>query len=231
MKHLLNDFVDLFYPRLCLLCKNSLIDNEQQICLHCLFNLPKTNFHTNKDNPVSALFAGFRQVNEVTAFLFFEKDGITQKLIHSFKYYDNKTLAEYLGRIAALELKEYGFYASVDTIIPVPLHRKKEKKRGYNQSELIANGIASIYGCEVDKTSINRITDTESQTRKSVFERHINVEKIFSLTNAEHLVGKHILLVDDVITTGATTSACVEILSEIPEINISIFSLSIAMEN
>ncbi|HCC51604.1 MAG TPA: ComF family protein, partial [Porphyromonadaceae bacterium] len=130
MKHLLNDFTNLFYPHLCILCENPLIENEQQICLNCLYNLPKTNYHTNKGNPARALFAGFPQVNEVTAFLFFEKDGITQKLIHSFKYYDNKSLAEYLGRIAATELKEYGFYASVETIIPIPLHPKKEKKRG-----------------------------------------------------------------------------------------------------
>lgn len=231
MKHLLNDFTNLFYPHLCILCENPLIENEQQICLNCLYNLPKTNYHTNKGNPTRALFAGFPQVNEVTAFLFFEKDGITQKLIHSFKYYDNKSLAEYLGRIAATELKEYGFYASVETIIPIPLHPKKEKKRGYNQSECIANGIASVYGCEIDKTSLIRVTETMSQTRKSVYDRHMNVENIFKLTDPGKLSGKHVLLIDDVITTGATTSACIETLSEIPEIKISIFSMSIAKEN
>ena len=231
MKHLLNDFTNLFYPHLCILCENPLIENEQQICLNCLYNLPKTNYHTNKGNPARALFAGFPQVNEVTAFLFFEKDGITQKLIHSFKYYDNKSLAEYLGRIAATELKEYGFYASVETIIPIPLHPKKEKKRGYNQSECIANGIASVYGCEIDKTSLSRVTETISQTRKSVYDRHMNVENIFKLTDPGKLSGKHVLLIDDVITTGATTSACIETLSEIPEIKISIFSMSIAKEN
>jgi ComF family protein len=231
MKNILNDFTNLFYPHLCILCENPLIENEQQICLNCLYNLPKTNYHTNKGNPVKALFAGFPQVNEVTAFLFFERDGIAQKLVHSFKYYDNPTLAEYLGRMAALELKDYGLYASVDTIIPVPLHHKKEKKRGYNQSEYIAKGIASMYGCEIDKATIRRITETTSLTRKSVFDRHINVEKIFRLTDAEKLFGKHILLVDDVITTGATISACIETLSEVPEVKISIFTMSVAREN
>jgi ComF family protein len=196
-----------------------------------LCDLPETNFHTNKDNPARALFAGFPQVDEVTAFLFFEKEGKAQQLIHSFKYYGNKSLAEYLGRIAAIELKEYGFYASVDTIIPIPLHPKKEKKRGYNQSGLIASGISSVYRCDVDRTSIIRTADTTTQTCKSVYERHVNVEKIFKLTNMENLSGKHILLVDDVMTTGATTSACIETLSEIPGIKISIFSLAIAMEN
>ncbi|MDR0393597.1 MAG: ComF family protein [Tannerella sp.] len=228
MKHILTDFANLFYPPLCLLCENPLIENERHICLNCLYNLPKTNYHTNRKNPARALFDGFPQVDETSAFLFFEKDGITQKLIHSFKYYDNKALAEYLGRIAALELKEYGFYASIDTIIPVPLHHKKEKKRGYNQAEHIANGIASVYGCNVDRNSIVRVLKTKSQTRKSVYERRMNVEKIFRLTNTENLSGKRILLIDDVITTGSTISSCIETLSEVPGIKISIFSISIA---
>jgi ComF family protein len=228
---ILNDFVNLFYPHLCILCQNLLIENERHICLDCLYNLPETNYHTNKGNPVRALFAGFPQVNEATAFLFFEEDGIAQHLIHSFKYYGNQSLAEFLGRVAAIKLKEYGFFASVDTIIPVPLHPKKERKRGYNQSGLIANGISSIYGCNTDLTTIKRVENTQSQTRKSVYERHVNADKIFQLTHTENLIGKHILLVDDVITTGATTSACIETLSEIPEIKISIFSLAIVITN
>jgi ComF family protein len=228
---ILNDFTSLFYPYLCLLCQNPLIENERHICLNCLHNLPETNYHINKGNPARALFAGFPQVNEATAFLFFEEDGKAQQLIHLFKYYGNKPLAEFLGRIAAIKLKEYGFFASVDTIIPVPLHPKKEKKRGYNQSGLIANGISSIYGCNTDMETIKRVANTQSQTCKSVYERHVNVEKIFQLTNAENLIGKHILLVDDVITTGATTSACIEILSKIPGIKISIFSLAIVTIN
>ncbi|MDR1523632.1 MAG: ComF family protein [Tannerella sp.] len=226
----MNDFVNLFYPHVCLLCRNPLIECERHICLNCLLDLPETGYHTDKNNPARALFAGFPQVNDVTAFLFFEKDGKAQQLIHSFKYYGNKSLAEYLGRIAAIELKDYGFYASIDTVIPVPLYPGKEKKRGYNQSRLIANGISSIYGCSIDGTSVKRMVDTASQTHKQVYERHVNVEKIFELTNAENLFGKHILLVDDVITTGATTSACIETLSKIPEIKISIFSLAIAMK-
>jgi ComF family protein len=229
--NLLNDFVNLFFPRLCVLCRNPLIDKEQHICLICLQDLPRTRFHTRKSNPVQALFAGFPQVSDVTSFLFYERDGKVSQLIHSFKYYGNKSLAEFLSYIAAVELKKYGFFASVDTIIPVPLHPAKEKKRGYNQSCFIANGISSVYGCSIDKTSLTRITNTESQTSKSGYERHINVERIFKLTNVEELCGKHVLLVDDVITTGATTSACIEVLREVPEIKISIFSLAIAMES
>jgi len=230
MSDILHDMVNLFYPHHCILCEKMLIESEQHICIDCLCDLPKTNYHTNKGNPARALFAGYPQVNEVTAFLFFEKEGTTQKLIHSLKYYGNKELAEYMGRIAALELRDYGFYASIEAIIPIPLHRKKEKKRGYNQSHLIAKGISSVYGCEICDTLIKRVMDTKSQTRKSIFERHVNVEKIFEVTDIERLYGKHVLIIDDVITTGATSSSCIDALIQVPDIKISIFSLSIARE-
>jgi len=226
----MNELVSLFYPNLCLLCGHPLVQNEQFICLHCHCNLPKTNYHFNKGNQVHDLFAGFPNVNEATGFLFFEKEGITQKLIHSLKYYGHKTLATFLGRIAALELKKDGLFASIDTIVPIPLHPKKEKRRGYNQSEWIAKGIASVYGCNIDTQLLKRTANTQSQTRKSVYDRHVNVEKIFTLTNPEPISGKHILLIDDVITTGATVSSCIEALMPVPDLMISIFSLSVTRE-
>lgn len=230
MNNPLNDLIDLFYPNLCMLCEKPLVGNEQHICLDCFCDLPKTNYHTNKGNPARALFSGYPQVNEVSAYLFFEKEGVTQRLIHSLKYKDNKALAEYMGRSAAHELKNYGFYASIDTVIPIPLHPQKEKKRGYNQSELIANGIASTYQCNIENKQLKRITNTQSQTRKTVYDRHLNVEKTFELTDPDSLYEKHILLVDDVMTTGATLSSCIDALLIVPEIKISVFSLSIARE-
>ena len=226
----LNELVNLFYPNLCLLCGQPLVQNEQFLCLHCHCNLPRTHYHVNKRNPAYDLFSGYSQVNEVTGFLFFEKEGITQKLIHTLKYYGDKNLATFLGQTAALELQTAGFYASIDTIIPIPLHPKKEKKRGYNQSEWIAKGMASVYGCAMDNQRLKRVTDTESQTLKSVYDRHVNVEKIFELSEPGQYYGKHILLIDDVITTGATISSCIDALLTAPGITISIFSLSIARE-
>jgi len=221
----------MFYPSFCMICRKPLVESEQHFCLHCLCDLPKTNYHINKGNPTRALFAGYQQINEVSSYLFFEKEGITQRLVHSLKYYGNKSLAEYLGRIAANELKNDGFYASVDTIVPVPLHPVKKRQRGYNQSEFIARGIASVYNCRIDNTSIRRNIYTKSQTRKTTYERHINVENIFEVTDYEALAGHHILLVDDVITTGATTSACIDaLIAAAPEIQISVFSLSITRE-
>ena len=230
MSNFLHGLVNLFYPNHCMLCKKPLIDSEEHICLDCLCDLPKTNYHISKGNPARDLFSGYMQINEVTAYLFFEKEGATQKLIHSLKYNGNKSLAGYMGRIAAIELQNYGFFASIESIIPIPLHPKKKKKRGYNQSELIAKGLSSVYGCQVDEKLLKRVTDTKSQTRKSVYDRHVNVENIFEVTDIEYLYGKHILLIDDVITTGATVSSCIEVLLSVPDIKISIFSLSIARE-
>ena len=230
MTDLLNDFVSLFYPNLCMICGHPLVRHERFFCLFCHCNLPKTNYHLNKGNPARDLFSGFTQINEVSSYLFFEKEGITQKLIHAIKYYGNKALASYLGQTAAQELKASGFVASIDSILPVPLHPKKQKRRGYNQSEWIAKGFSAVYGCEVDTKRVRRITDTKTQTRKSVYDRHVNVEKVFSINDPEFFVGKHILLIDDVVTTGATVSACIEAFTTIPDIQISIFSLSIARE-
>ena len=230
MTDLLSDLIKLFYPNLCMLCGRLLVRGEQFLCLHCHCNLPKTSYHGHKGNPVRDLFAGYPQINEATAYLFFEKEGTAQKLIHALKYNGNKTLALYLGRVAAFELKTEGVFASIDTIIPVPLHPKKEKQRGYNQSEWIARGIASVYECNMDATLLKRTTHTQSQTKKSIYDRHLNVENIFEPTDPYRLFGKHILLIDDVITTGATISSCIDALLTIPDITISIFALSIARE-
>ena len=223
----LNELINLFYPNLCLLCGHPLVQDERFICLHCHCNIPKTNYHIHRGNPARDLFSGYLQVNEVTSLLFFEKEGATQKLIHSLKYRGNKELAAYLGRIAASELKAAGLYASMDMILPIPLHPKKEKRRGYNQSAWIAKGFAAVYGCEIDTKRLKRVTDTQSQTLKSVYDRHVNVEHIFQLMDADYFYGKHILLIDDVITTGATVTSCIDAFLSVPDIKISIFSLSI----
>jgi len=230
MTNLLEEFVNLFYPPHCLLCNWQLVGDERYLCLHCLCELPVTNYHRRHGNPVQDLFAGYPQVEDVTSYLFFEKEGKTQQLVHRLKYYGDKRLAEYLGQTAAAELKQSGYYNTIDLIVPIPLHPRKQRRRGYNQSEYVARGFAAVYGCPIDARSVIRLTDTESQTRKSVYERHVNVEKIFSVINPDILSGKHILLIDDVITTGATTSACIEALRAVPNLALSIFSLAIARD-
>ncbi|MDR3308710.1 MAG: ComF family protein [Tannerella sp.] len=226
IKHLFN----LFYPKPCLICRKTLKEHEEFICLDCFSALPKTNYHKLRSNKVSATFLGYSHLKEATAYLHFAKESSTQQLIHALKYYGNRSLGVYLGRLAAVELKNAGYFTTVDAIIPIPLHEKKERKRGYNQSVCIAQGIASIYGCSIDTATVCRHIDTQTQTRKNAYDRHLNVENIFILTSAESLIGKHVLLIDDVMTTGSTIMACIDVLTAVPDITISIFALSVAGE-
>ncbi|MDR3253050.1 MAG: ComF family protein [Tannerella sp.] len=228
MIKLLKYLFALFYPELCLNCKKILVEGEKFVCLDCFCDLPTTDYHLYKANNARILLSGYSQLNEVTAYLYFEKEGVTQKLVHALKYYGNKSLAVYLGNIAATELKNAGYFASIDTIIPVPLHPKRERKRGYNQSACIAQGMAAVYGCSVETEAVRRVVNTKTQTRKNAYDRRLNVENIFMATAIEALSGKHVLLIDDVMTTGSTISACVDALVAVPNITISIFALSIA---
>lgn len=223
-----NNFVNLFYPRLCLLCEKPLIAHEQQLCLHCLYDLPRIDYHRRPDNPILKLYAGIPPLQKAAGFLPYEKKGKVQSLVHSFKYRNNKQLAEQLGRLAACELQADQFFQDIDLLVPVPLHPKKERKRGYNQSTWIAQGIASLTNKPIVADVLFRTVHTTSQTRKLRYDRHVNVEKIFSLHNAEVFEKKHILLIDDVITTGATSLSCIEALVRVPDIRISLFALSIA---
>jgi len=223
----INNLLQLFYPRLCLICDKRLTESEQYLCLHCFCDLPRTHYHRRTDNPVMKLFTGFFRIHEIGAFMFFERDGKVQNLVHSFKYYGNKQLARYIGKIAALEMKNDGLFSRIDFLVPVPLHPKKERKRGYNQAEWIAKGFEQVYPCPIRTDLIHRNIDTQTQTSKTLYERNLNVEEIFSVTNAGLFEGKHILLIDDVITTGATLRACIKALSAISDIRISIFSITV----
>jgi ComF family protein len=221
------DVLSLFFPRLCLLCRQSLIEKEQHLCLHCHCNLPRTYYHRNRENPMLKRYAGIPQIRNTTAFLFFEQENVSQTLMHAIKYYGNKSLARQLGCMASIELKAEGVFDDIDMFVPVPLHRTKERKRGYNQSEWIARGFASVYQKPVNSSVLYRRTATATQTRKSFYERHVNVEKIFDIRDTATFAGQHVLLIDDVVTTGATSIACIEALTAIPDIRISVFSLAI----
>ena len=225
---ILNDLLNLFYPRLCLLCQRSLVEGEEHICLHCSNHWPYTHFTDMETNPVCLLLQGKTSFVAATALLHFTKGGSGQKLIHSLKYHGNKKLGYELGRMAATTYRETGLFDTVDLLLPVPLHPKRMRQRGYNQSEWIARGIQSVTGIAIDTSSLSRIKRTESQTRKQRSERHKNVEGIFHPSNADALKNKHVLLLDDVITTGSTIGACAEAIKDIPGIRISILGIAVA---
>jgi ComF family protein len=178
-----------------------------------MLSLPKTNFHKDKDNPVNKVFWGRVDVEMATSFYLFSKKSKVQNLLYGLKYKGVKEVGIVLGELFGFELKESIFYRDIDFIIPVPLHKNKLKKRGYNQSEWIANGLSKSMKVPVKLDSLYRKSDSETQTKKSRYKRWENVGEIFGLANND-LEGKRILLVDDVVTTGATIEACAQLLVE-----------------
>lgn len=222
------DFFNLMYPNLCMVCGENLLRNEQHLCLRCLHDIPKTNYHLQSDNPIEKRFWGKVPVHRCTAFFFFQKGSPFQKLLHSLKYKGNKEIGQLLGRYAAVDLLDSVDFASIDVVIPVPLHPNKYKIRGYNQSEWIGKGLSEILEVPQDTGTLRRVRENTTQTKKTVFERYENTEGIFELSDFTSLVGKHVLLVDDVLTTGSTLEACVRTLIEIDGVKVSIFTLAVA---
>jgi ComF family protein len=193
-----------------------------------LHGIPKTNYHNTIDNPIEKRFWGKVPIQSSTAFFFFQKGSPFQKILHALKYKNNKEVGEVLGKYAAVDLLDSPNFTSIDVIIPVPLHPKKLQKRGYNQSEWICNGLSTILNKPLDTTSLIRIRENTTQTKKTVFERYENTDGIFELKNKTALIGKHILLVDDVLTTGSTLEACIIALLEAEGAKVSVFALAIA---
>jgi ComF family protein len=225
-----NRIAYLFFPPLCTLCKQLLLDSEKHICLSCLCNLPYADSHRQAGNLAAGLFAGKVAIQSSFSFLFYSKGNEAQRLTYAFKYYGNKHLAYQLGRQAALFLQTREPYASLDYLIPVPLHRTKERRRGYNQSEWIGRGVASVLAIPVHTKALVRHIPTETQTNKSPEERWANVRHAFSLEQTDDLAGRDILLVDDIVTSGATLRACAETLLAIPGIRIHTLTLAIRFD-
>ena len=222
------DFFNLLFPDLCVVCGENLLQTEQHICFNCLHSIPKTNYHLEVNNLIEKRFWGKAPVCRGTAFFFFHKGSPFQKLLHSLKYKGNKEIGVVLGKYAAADLLDSPDFLTIDLIVPVPLHPMRYKRRGYNQSECIAQGLSAILGKPIDASTLCRVHENTTQTKKSVYERYENTEGIFELMNKNTFSGKHILLVDDVLTTGSTLEACIQTLLETENINISIFTLAVA---
>lgn len=218
----------LFYPHNCIGCGSDVIDNENFLCLECINDLPHTNFAMHANNPVEKIFWGRAPVTSAMSEFYFSKVSIVQNLIHEFKYKGNKKVGYYLGNFMGKSLINSNRFNNIDTIIPLPLFEKKEKKRGYNQAEILCAGISEIMNIPVIKKNVTRIAHTETQTKKGRTQRWENVEKTFSVLQPQQLEGKHILLVDDVITTGATLEACASEILKINDVHLSIATLAMA---
>ncbi len=223
-----DSFFELLFPRVCYGCGAHLFENEHEVCNRCLRSLPRTGFELVDDNPVSRLFWGRIFVERSASVFYYRKGELLQKLFHRLKYRGGRKLGHVLGKQAGNILFQSGFTAGVDILIPVPLHEKKYWQRGYNQSELIAQGISEALKIPVVADNLIRTVYTESQTNKGRFERWENVSSIFALKDAGQLDGKHVLLIDDVVTTGATLEACVSALKSNADIKVSIATIGCA---
>lgn len=206
------DFIALVFPKTCCVCRRSLFEFENQLCKICIAKLPVTNYHLRpQENDLKTKIKGLASVGLVFSFLRFTKKGMSQRLLHQLKYKHRPELGNVLGRLYGHLLLESGYEGAWDCVVPVPLHYMKYKKRGYNQSERFARGLAEILGVECD-TGLLRVKFTETQTNKSRWQRWENVESVFDVNDACNFVDKRVLLVDDVMTTGATVAACANTL-------------------
>ncbi|MBP6977006.1 MAG: ComF family protein [Bacteroidales bacterium] len=226
--NLFRDFVGLVFPEVCAACGNPLVLNENMICSSCLLHLPRTHFSQERDNPVSQVFWGKAEVFSATALFLFKKGSGVQHLLHQLKYNGNREIGLYLGALLGDELRVSELFNSIEVVVPVPLHPRKQRKRGYNQSEVIAEGICRTLPASVDTQTLVRVHYSDTQTKKSRYKRWENVKDIFSITSECHLAEKHVLLVDDVLTTGSTMEACAGALLKIPRLTLSIACIAFA---
>ncbi|MBR5131924.1 MAG: ComF family protein [Alistipes sp.] len=229
LRRLVDDLGSLIYDDGCIICGRSMGGELGSICLKCRFEMPTTRYLYSSNNPVKEHFEMIAPIVEASSYLYFRTDDRWRKMIHRLKYQGEWRLGLTFGELYGAELKSSGLYNDVDIVVPVPLHVMKYLKRKYNQSEYIAEGIAKELGIKVDRRSLYRRRNNPSQTRQHASERWLNVSDLFAVRNPERLENRHILLVDDVLTTGATLSACIYALQrDVPTCRISIATLAVA---
>ena len=221
--------IHLFYPTLCYGCGKPLVATEEVLCITCGSLLPDTGYHNEPNNETAQRFSGRVPFLQATSLAWFTTDGLLQHLIHGMKYGGRKDIARYLGYELGIRLKDTQWWHTVDVIVPVPLHPQKEASRGYNQSLLIAQGLSACTGTPVNSQALLRTRNTSTQTNKTRSERVTNMENAFSVVSEGMALHLHVLLIDDVLTTGATLEACAHALRAAGIIKISIATIGIAV--
>ncbi len=227
VKEIKDSFLHLLFPHVCTGCGNDILNEETVLCMRCVTAMPETNFDIHPNNPVEKLFWGRLPLVGATAQYYFTKESLMQHLMHQFKYKANKELGLQLGKMMGEQLKKSVRF-NVDALIPLPLFPAKEKRRGYNQATLLCEGMAESMGIPVLDNVIIRPQHTETQTKKGRIERWKNMEGKFILSNQDDIRNKHLLLVDDVVTTGATFEACGNELLKAENVQLSLASLCVA---
>jgi len=221
------NLLNLFFPKVCLGCKEQLIDNESYICTNCRHELPLTNFHIDNNDALKKVLYGRVKLEQATALLHFSKKGIVQQLMHNLKYRGHQDVGLFLGQWLGEELKAIKSYHDIDVVVPVPLHRSKLRKRGYNQVTKFGQEIAKALDVEFNPKVLQKTISTKTQVFKDRLLRTSGSSATFSISENQTLRGKHILLVDDIITTGATIESCANALLQIEGVKISIATMAI----
>ncbi|WP_196891318.1 ComF family protein [Aureivirga marina] len=225
---IVSPIIDLFYPQYCLGCFEEISDDNFNICLNCRTNLPVTNYSNVEENDLKKLFKGKIPLTHATSLYFFSKKGKIQNLIHVLKYKNKQKIGEFFGELLGEEILNSKYFSTIDYVIPIPLHQQKFKIRGYNQNTLFGKTLSKKIDAHYCEKNVKRIKNTESQTKKNTEERFKNTQNIFEIQNPEKYENKHILLIDDIITTGATIESCSKELLKVKNIKISIASIAFA---
>ncbi len=220
----MQDLGGLFLPRVCGGCDRGLRQFEGSLCSHCVMDLPRTRFHNDPGNSVELLFHGKAEVVSASAFLHFSRTGMVQYMLHRIKYQHDQLLANELGRRMAEDIMDSPRFSTVDLLLPVPLHPHKERMRGYNQSQLLVDGMRQVWPVEGLAKGLVRVVRTPSQTKRGRLDRWQNVKEAFQLPDATPLQGRHVLIVDDVVTTGATLEGCLRMLRDVPGVRASVYT-------
>jgi ComF family protein len=224
---LFRDFLRLFFPKLCAGCRSALRTNESHICTNCRLNLPETLFGFDNENATAKVFWGRLPVTSAISLLHFQKGSVVQQIMHELKYNGNRYVGIELGQLLGSRIKQSA-EALPDVIVPVPLHPKRERKRGYNQSLMIAQGVSEATGIPINHSAVIRNTHTKTQTKKGREARWENVSTIFLLKDPSALQGKHVLLLDDVLTTGATLEALGHEVMKAGNVQVSVATIALA---
>jgi len=227
LRNIKESVLHLFFPHVCEGCGTDIIGTETLLCLRCVASLPATHFERYPHNPVEKIFWGRLPVMDAVAQYYFSKESLVQHLLHQLKYKQNKEIGWQLGRMMGHAMKASGRFRA-DALLPLPLFTARERKRGYNQAAIICEGISEVTGLPVWKDIINRPEHTETQTKKGRVERWKNIDGKFALVHPEKLEGKHVILVDDVITTGATLESCGQEILKAKDCCLSIAALAYA---
>lgn len=230
VKKIGGNLLEMFYPSVCEACDESLMQGEEVICTKCRYDIAKTNFAEENNNPVEEIFWGRENISSATAYCYYLKGGVMKPLLHKLKYRSKPEIGVELGKMLGGTLLNNSKYADLDFVIPLPLHPKRFHTRGYNQSEKIAQGICEVVDKTIETNNLYRSIETKTQTKKNRFQRWENVSDIFQLKKSESLKNKHVLLVDDVITTGATLEAATKTLNSVEGIKVSIATVAFAKE-